>query len=539
MPPQYPQRIGNWWLGDCLGSGYSGAIFKATNIYTHEVVALKLQELDHECPTNRYERGFYPSLQGGEGMPTLYASGVEAGFDFLAISLLGSSLDSLYRKIGRNIMDLRSVCCIAMQVISRLEFMHSRGILHRDIQLGNCVIGLPPDEKKIYMIDFGFSKRYIDPRTGMHIEESNKKRDFIGNYWFTSVKVHCKGKIPTRRDDMEALALMLIHLLTPGGLSWTRNGVPKTDAAHNRLKREKLAAKSEDLCRGLPDVFEEFLRYCRRLKFAERPDYEEWRERFMDLAVNSGYPEDDVFVWPPQAEPSVHVTPTKPPHSGNLQRLEGILKDLAELKLTEPRQVLGVRANAINVPNAQKAARPKKAKATDPGDASVIVISTDGENDTAPKAAAVRLTKAEQLTELTSMAQDATDNVMLARVVRQFAEVLETSKSKSLTKEGFAFLDALYKQLADPSVYVVPMRTSRTRSGTQQEAAPNEADARRAKMDKLFSLRRDVGTAKSNRMLAKMASEFGVCIDKSRGRTITKDAVGFLYGLADRLRVMP
>ena len=73
---------------------------------------------------------------------------------------------------------------------------------------------------------------------------------------------------------MEALALMLVHLLTPGGLSWTRNGVPKTDAAHKRLKREKAAAAPEDLCRGLPDVFEEFLRYCRRLKFAERPDYE-------------------------------------------------------------------------------------------------------------------------------------------------------------------------------------------------------------------------------------------------------------------------
>ena len=98
---------------------------------------------------------------------------------------------------------------------------------------------------------------------------------------------------------MEALALMLIHLLTPGGLSWTRNGVPKTEVAHARLKREKSAARPEDLCRGLPDVFEEFLRYCRRLKFAERPDYDRWREAFMDLAVESGFPEDDAFVWPP------------------------------------------------------------------------------------------------------------------------------------------------------------------------------------------------------------------------------------------------
>ena len=78
--------------------------------------------------------------------------------------------------------------------ITRLETMHNRGILHRDIQLGNCVVGLTPEETKIYMIDFGFSKRYIDPATGQHIEDNNKKRDFIGNYWFSSVNVHCRGR---------------------------------------------------------------------------------------------------------------------------------------------------------------------------------------------------------------------------------------------------------------------------------------------------------------------------------------------------------
>lgn len=68
--------------------------------------------------------------------------------------------------------------------IDRLEFMHSRGILHRDIQLGNTVVGLPPNDQTLYMIDFGFSKQYIDRTTGRHIEPERRKRDFIGNYWF-------------------------------------------------------------------------------------------------------------------------------------------------------------------------------------------------------------------------------------------------------------------------------------------------------------------------------------------------------------------
>lgn len=100
---------------------------------------------------------------------------------------------------------------------------------------------------------------------------------------------------------MEAAALMLIHLLTPRGLTWTRNGVPKSDLAHRRLKREKQNAHPEDLCKGMPAEFEEFLRYCRRLKFKDQPDYDFWIEEFRNLAVAYGYPDSDAFLWPPVA----------------------------------------------------------------------------------------------------------------------------------------------------------------------------------------------------------------------------------------------
>lgn len=53
-------------------------------------------------------------------MPNLYASGVQGAWDYLAIDLLGSSLDSLYRRSGKDTMDLRSVCSIAIQVVSNV-----------------------------------------------------------------------------------------------------------------------------------------------------------------------------------------------------------------------------------------------------------------------------------------------------------------------------------------------------------------------------------------------------------------------------------
>ena len=100
----------------------TGSIFKAVHIHTRQAAALKIQYVNHECPTNKYERGFYPALQGGEGMPLLYTSGVEGIWDYLVIDLLGPSLDNLFRRSGQATMDLRSVCSIAMQLVSRLRY---------------------------------------------------------------------------------------------------------------------------------------------------------------------------------------------------------------------------------------------------------------------------------------------------------------------------------------------------------------------------------------------------------------------------------
>lgn len=365
---------------------------------------------------------------------------------------------------------------------------------------------------------------------------------------------------------------MLIHLLTPGGLSWTRNGVPKTDAAHDRLMREKRNARPEDLCRGLPPQFEDFLRYCRRLKFAEMPDYRLWIEEFQDLAVESGYPESDAFVWPPPnptvrmipdamlfnntdmyffhlLQPTVHVQthpkPVAKTPAAKADTIEHILQGLVGLHVAE-RPVLGARnineAPPPPPPQAIPKPAPKPIQVPKPpvheDSEEIIVISSGDENSARPEH---RLPKAEQLNKLIVRIMHVTDNIALARIITDFSQILQSSRSRTLTKEGFKILDAVYKQLADPSVYIVPIRTSRSRhTQNQNESRENGGpqDARRAKMNKLFTLRREVGSAKDNKTLAKMVAEFGAVIDQSNGRTMTKDAFCFLEGLSSKLRAL-
>ncbi|KAF6757480.1 CK1/CK1 protein kinase [Ephemerocybe angulata] len=459
--PRIPTVLSNYRLMETLGSG---------TVHNGAVVALKVQRVDHECPTNRYERYLYPLLQGGKGMPRLFTAGVQGHWDF------PRHRSSRPKKSGKDTMDLGSVCSIAMQLISRLETMHTRGVLHRDIQLGNCVIGLPPNEKLIYMIDFGFSKQYIDPHTRRHIEDSRAKRDFIGNYWFSSVNVHCRGRVPSRRDDLEAAALMLIHMLTPRGLSWTRNGVPKTDEAHDRLIAEKQTARPEDLCRGIPYEFEDFLRYCRKLKF-------------MDCQGSTAIP------YTLAATRSCRCT-----------RREWRLSSVGLRKLNfGARPVLGDRTN---VEEAEKKGKEASGRNLRTGERL---------NQTfAPRPLRPPTTKS------------------LARLVHNFVKVLQMNSSRTLTKDASRFLDTLYKQLDDPSVFIQPNRVARTRSG--DEAA--ERGSAQAKLGIVMGLRNQLQSAQSNKAVAKLVEDFAKVTNKSVGRTITKDGFLFLEGVAQRLQAL-
>ncbi len=51
-------------------------------------------------------------------------------------------------------------------MLSRIEFIHSRYFLHRDIKPDNFIIGLGKRQHLIYVIDFGLAKRYRDARSG-------------------------------------------------------------------------------------------------------------------------------------------------------------------------------------------------------------------------------------------------------------------------------------------------------------------------------------------------------------------------------------
>lgn len=86
----------------------------------------------------------------------------------------------------------------------------------------------------------------------------------------------------------------------------------------------------------------------------------------------------------------------------------------------------------------------------------VIVISSGSEADNLVPMGA--LPKAARLQMLKTRASSAIDNPSLAGLVKEFVDVMKMNSSRTLTREAFGFLDVLFKQLDDPSIFTIPQR---------------------------------------------------------------------------------
>jgi casein kinase 1 epsilon len=132
---------GKFKLGRKIGSGSFGELYLGINVQTGEEVAVKLESVKTKHPQLHYESKLYMLLQGGTGVPNLKWYGVEGDYNVMVIDLLGPSLEDLFNYCNRK-LSLKTVLMLADQLINRVEFMHTRGFLHRDIKPDNFLMGL-------------------------------------------------------------------------------------------------------------------------------------------------------------------------------------------------------------------------------------------------------------------------------------------------------------------------------------------------------------------------------------------------------------
>jgi len=284
---------GRFKLGRKLGSGSFGEIYIATDLSSNEEVAVKLEHRKTKHPQLHIECRFYKVMQGGVGIPLVKYYGVEHDYNVMVMELLGPSLEDLFNFCNRK-LSLKTVLLLADQLISRIEFIHGKNFIHRDMKPDNFLMGLGKKGNLCYVIDFGLAKKFRDPRTHQHIPYREHK-NLTGTARYTSINTHL-GIEQSRRDDMEALGYILIYFLN-GTLPWQGLRAKTKAQKYEKISEKKLSTSVEELCKGAPAEFATYHNYVRSLRFEEKPDYAYLRQSIRNLFHRQGFSYDYVFDW--------------------------------------------------------------------------------------------------------------------------------------------------------------------------------------------------------------------------------------------------
>lgn len=291
--PKPPSSVGDgqFEVETMLGAGCFGQVWKGYRKETKEPVAIKFEDAQGSGSALqlKHEHDLLAMLGGNpqpQGFAAAFHFGKEGRFSCLVMEMLGSNLEERLESCGGTFTPQTCVLIID-QVLRRIEYFHSFGLIHRDIKPENFMFGIDKKVHHIYLIDFGLSKRYF--QEGKHCAPRDKL-SLTGTARYASINAH-KGLEQSRRDDLEAIGHMMMCFLR-GSLPWSGQAGKTQEEKYRKIMEKKQSTPLEELCADYPPAFMVYLKTAREMKFDQRPDYRALRKLFQDERAANG-PEKD------------------------------------------------------------------------------------------------------------------------------------------------------------------------------------------------------------------------------------------------------
>lgn len=258
-----------------IGKGAFGKVYKGENIRTKELVAIKVEKVNGDIKSLKYETQIYQAITSGQKMPGFLQVkwfGLIKEYYFMVLPLLGDSLGSFkrtYHAGGK--LPLNMILYFGKEMIKRLQYIHEKGFIHRDVKPDNFLFDLNTDINNMYLVDFGFCKQYL-LLDGSHIPMKTKKQ-LIGTPNYVSINIH-NGIEPSRRDDLESVGYIMINLFYRDEEIKMTNMTEIIAFKFNIISTDSPEQEKKLGFQLVPQIIKDYLNYCKQLHFDETPDYD-------------------------------------------------------------------------------------------------------------------------------------------------------------------------------------------------------------------------------------------------------------------------
>lgn len=115
----------------------------------------------------------------------------------------GELFDRLYEQPDEHFTE-KDTCILAKKMIGALRYLHNANIVHRDLKLENFIFTSTDADADIKLIDFGFSRQYL--------EGNERMTDVVGTCYYVAPEVFKKNY--GRASDMWSLGVVIYMMLT-------------------------------------------------------------------------------------------------------------------------------------------------------------------------------------------------------------------------------------------------------------------------------------------------------------------------------------